>query len=267
MLIGSFINVLGLRYNSGLSVVKGRSRCFSCDKELSWYELIPFFSYVFLQGKCKTCKSKISLQYPVIELLTGLVFVGVVIRQYNLWYVYSSFENGLTYSVFLALYYFVVFSILIAITIYDYRHKIIPNSFVYAFIFLAILKLAFFVYLKYPNLETQDWYDILSPVILFIPFALLWLVSSGRWMGFGDAKLAFGIGALLGFTYGLGGIVVGFWAGALWSILLMLVYKIYKKDGSISMQSEIPFAPFLIFGTLLVFMFRLDILNFSLLFN
>ncbi len=262
-LIGSFLNVLGLRYNSGLSVSKGRSRCFDCDSPLKWYDLVPVWSFVFLKGRCRFCKSKISYQYPLIEILTGLVFVGIVVRQINLWSVYSTFENGLLYSALLSLYYFVVFSILIVITIYDYRHKIIPNSFVYTFIGLGLFKLLLFVYLKYPSLGREDWFDLFSPLMLFVPFALLWLVSSGRWMGFGDAKLAFGIGALLGFAYGVGSIVLGFWIGAIWSILLILNYKFLKRGQGMGMSSEIPFAPFLIAGTILVFMCRIDIMGVS----
>ncbi len=262
-LIGSFLNVLGLRYNSGLSVSSGRSKCFNCDTPLKWYDLVPVFSFLFLKGRCRVCKSKISWQYPLVEITTGFVFVGVVLRQIYLWNVFSSMQNGLIFSWVLGIYYCVVFSILIVITIYDYRHKIIPNAFVYTFIFLGLLKLLFFMYLKYPQLGKEDWFDLLSPVLLFLPFAFLWVVSSGRWMGFGDAKLAFGIGALLGFSYGLGSVVLGFWMGALWSILLLINYKVLKRGQNIGMSSELPFAPFLIAGTIIVFLSRVDIMNIS----
>lgn len=262
-LIGSFLNVLGLRYNSGLSPSSGRSKCFDCDTPLKWYDLVPVLSFVFLKGRCRVCKSKISWQYPLIEILTGIVFVGVLIRQMNLWSVYSSIPNGLIYSSLLTIYYCVVFSVLIVITIYDYRHKIIPNSFVYIFIALGLLKLFFFMYLKYPVLGTEDWFDLLSPVLLFAPFAMLWFFSGGRWMGFGDAKLAFGIGALLGFSYGVGSVVLGFWMGALWSILLIINYKILRRGQDVGMGSELPFAPFLIAGVIIIFLSRVDIMSIS----
>ncbi|KND52141.1 MAG: leader peptidase (prepilin peptidase) / N-methyltransferase [Parcubacteria bacterium C7867-003] len=262
-LVGSFINVLGLRYNSGLSPVNGRSRCLSCNAELKWFDLVPVFSFLFLLGRCRFCKSKISYQYPLVEFLTGLVFVGVVARQISLWPLYSNFENGMGYCIFLAVYYFVVFSLLFAITIYDFRHKIIPNSFVYWFIGLALFKLFLFMYIKYPGLDNQDILDLFAPLFLFIPFALLWYFSSGKWIGFGDAKLVFGIGALLGFVYGISAVVLGFWIGAIWSIIMLISSKLLKREDSVNMKSELPFAPFLIAGVIIVFLLRIDVMNIS----
>lgn len=265
-LVGSFVNVLALRFNSGLSYINSRSKCFSCDANLKWYELIPVLSFVLQRGRCRTCNSKISSQYPLIEFLMGLIFVGIFIRQTSLWPIYSEIENGIWYLLGLSVYYYFVFSLLVATTIYDYRHKIIPNAFVYLFIFLGLAKLILFIYIKYPLLGREDIFDLLSPFILFSSFALLWVVSRGRWIGFGDAKLVLGIGALLGFVYGIGAVILGFWIGAIWSILLLINYKILNK-GSISMNSEVPFAPFLIAGTILVFLFRFDVLSLSAFFG
>lgn len=270
-IIGSFLNVVALRYNSGMSVSKGRSKCFSCSKELKWYELIPIFSYVYLHGKCKTCKTKISAQYPIVEFCTGLVFVLIAVRQYSLWGVYGGFDHGLFYSLAFFVYYSLIFSLLIVISVYDFKHKIIPNEFSYTFIVLATLKLVMF-YLCRKNMGLGfsyiDYLDFLAPILMFLPFAMLWLVSGGRWIGFGDAKLAFGIGALLGLVSGVSAIVLSFWIGAVYGILMVIKGRFsLNPKKQLRMSSEVPFAPFMILATIVVFVTRIDVLGLGLLLN
>ena len=77
LLFGSLANVILLRFNTGESLVYGGSRCFSCMRKLMWYELVPLFSFLFLRARCRTCKSKISWQYPLVELGTGVLFLAV----------------------------------------------------------------------------------------------------------------------------------------------------------------------------------------------
>lgn len=260
LLVGSFLNVVIFRYNSNLSIVNGRSVCVYCNQKIRWYDLIPLFSFIFLRGKCRVCKMPISLQYPIVEFLTGILFAGIALRQYYYWYLFSAYQNGLLYSFLFFLYYCLVFCLLLVISFYDIKHKIIPNKLVYTFIVLAISKLFLFFYCFGFTKTLIDTLDILSPIILFIPFAVLWAVSSGKWIGFGDAKLAIGIGALLGFSLGLSSIIVAFWIGALWSVSLMMIDRFYRKN-SVTMKTEIPFAPFMVIALVLVFFTHIDVLN------
>lgn len=253
LIIGSFLNVVILRLNTQKSF-RGRSRCMSCQNKLSWYELAPVFSFLGLRGRCKNCKIKISWQYPIVELATGLIFTLLFLK--------FSIGDGLLDNFFTLsfivsyAYYAALFSILIVIAVYDVRHKIIPD--VLSFMFGALAFLGLFLFntdssLPFPPfaLRIPSILEFLSGLIIAAPFALLWLVSSGKWMGLGDAKLAIGLGWLLGLSLALSGVVLAFWIGAIVGIMLIIFSKKY------GMKSEIPFAPYLIFGSFLAFLFEL----------
>lgn len=128
LLVGSFLNVVIYRYNTGMSVVSGRSRCLTCAHTLRWFELIPVVSFVIQAGRCRECHSRLSWQYPAVELLTGLIFLRVF-----------QVVGGNAHNLELA-FWWLVFSILIVITIYDLRHKIIPDGLVGLLAGLAVLQ-------------------------------------------------------------------------------------------------------------------------------
>ncbi len=225
-IVGSFVNVVVLRYNTGLSFISGRSKCFSCGKTLEWYELIPVFSFLFLGGRCATCKSKISLQYPLVELSTGILFALVFLK----------FGSTLIFLYLLAI------SVLVAIFVYDLKHKIIPDGMV---LFFDIIAFVFFL-VSGPTL-VNFW----AGPTLFAFFAFFWLISGGKWMGLGDAKLALGVGWLLGMSIGISAIMLAFWIGAIVSLILLELQKLKISKFGLTMKSEIPFAPFIIFALLL----------------
>lgn len=229
--VGSFLNVLALRYNSGLSL-GGRSSCSVCGRKLRWYELIPVASFLFLGGRCSACRSRISRQYPLVEIWTGLIFATVP-------------------YVFLP-----VFCIYVVITVYDLRHKIVPDSLVYAAIALSIAVRWF---------EGGTALDWLAGPVLFAFFALVWLSTRGRAMGFGDAKLALSVGFLLGASAGFSAVIIAFWIGAGYGILL-IVSPLLRGDKRITMKSELPFAPFLVAGAWLGILLEPDLLHVSSLF-
>jgi leader peptidase (prepilin peptidase)/N-methyltransferase len=221
-----------------MGLVTGGSKCLACAKQLRWYELLPVCSFLLQRGQCRRCFSKISWQYPLVELVTGLLF----------WFSLRVF--GLTAILPL---YLVIMSLLIVITVYDLRHKIIPDGLVYAFIILSIV----------PALVSGDrgviWSHLLAGLVLFLFFFLLWRISDGRWMGFGDAKLAVGVGFLLGLSGGVSAIVLAFWIGAAIGVILLALSHWRWGRKRFNMKSEIPFAPFIVLGLLLNLLYHLNV--------
>lgn len=251
-IIGSFLNVVILRYNTGRSAVKGESQCFTCGKKLKWPDLFPIFSFLAFKGRCRHCKCKISWQYPVVELVTGLVFISVFAAKFSATYPISSL-------LYIA-YALVVFCLLIIISAYDFKHQIIPNGCAYLLAGLALLPVL------YKNLSCigdwsalanlSRWQDFLAGIILASFFAFFWAVSRGNWMGLGDAKLALGVGWFLGLPKSLLALAFSFWIGAAAGVTLMIVNKSKYK-----INSAIPFGPFLALGAFLAFIFGDTILK------
>lgn len=222
LVIGSFLNVVILRLNTGESLIRGGSRCFFCRNRLRWRDLIPVVSFIIHRGHCQYCHARISIQYPLVELLTGVVFFTVWLK------------IGLLFSIFS-----VLFSILIVISIYDIRHKIIPDSLVYLFIGFGLVHALF---------SGSLLFNYALPAILYsLFFASLWFFSKGRLMGFGDAKLVFGIGMMLSWPVSFWAIIFSFWIGGIFAIISMVAKKT-------TLKTEVPFGPFLSLGALVAFL-------------
>ena len=245
-IVGSFLNVVIYRLNTK-KTLGGRSMCMSCSSTIQWYDLIPVFSYIALKGRCRNCASHISAQYPVVEALTGLLF-GLLFYRFE-------YLISLDMSLFLInyFYYAVLFALLVVITIYDIRHKIIPDALSFLFGVFAFAGLFFLDSgLVFPRMPALI--ELLPGIALSLPFALLWLVSGGRWMGLGDAKLAIGLGFMLGLASLVPATLIAFWSGALYGLILIVL----RKAGP---RTEIPFAPFLVLGTLIAFIFQVSLNN------
>lgn len=267
MIIGSFLNVVIYRFNTGRGI-GGRSMCFSCNRTLTPLELIPFFSFIFQKGRCAKCKTKLSWQYPLVEMITGLLFALSFTRVFELE------PKGIIFNVPFV---WIIMSVLVIITVYDLRHKIIPDQFSYLFAVLAFFRI--FISLDGNNIIFPNIGVLFAGPLLALPFYLIWLVSKGRWMGLGDAKLSLGLGWFLAvYAPAFSPIVslisvflYSFWIGTAFFILVSLCAMILKGLGFknslpiLNMKSEIPFAPFLIVGLLIVFLLRYNIS--SLIFN
>ena len=237
--VGSFLNVLIDRIPREESVVKGRSHCEKCKKNLEWHDLIPLFSFIFLRGKCRFCRSSIGLYYPIVELTTGLLFVFsfLLLPDGSIKYQVLSIKYLLFW-----IYYFFIISSLIVIFFTDLKYGIIPDKIIYPAIFVSSLFLIF----QYPGIPISNF---LSAVGGFVFFFLLFLITKGKGMGFGDVKLVFLMGLFLGFPKIIAVLYISFLTGAIVSLILVLGKKKNFFGGTV------PFGPFLIFGTIIAWFF------------
>ena len=232
--VGSFLNVLIDRLPKGEQVLRGRSKCDYCKKTLRWFELIPLLSFVMQHGTCLRCHKKLSIQYPLIEFITGLGFV----------WIYLSFD----YSLIGLFAYWIIFSSLLVIFVSDLKYQIIPDSMVVAGIIGTIL--LFFSSKPY---ALNPMHFLLTAILSSTLFFLLWLVTKGKSMGFGDVKLAFLLGLLLGYPKIIVALYSAFLTGAIFGVILIL-------KGKRTLKSKIAFGPFLIVGALIAFLWSDTIL-------
>jgi len=227
LIIGSFLNCVIYRFEKKESFLKGRSYCPQCKHGLRWYDLIPILSYVLLLGKCRYCKKTISLQYPLVELATGLLFLAVFNPEHSVRTFYLLLTN----------------CFLIIIFVYDLRHYIIPDKVIFPAIGVSFVYISFLLFTGDYSLS-QFLNMIYSGFWPAFSFLSLFIISQGKWLGFGDVKLAFFMGILLGFPKILVALFLAFSIGGIIGVGLIIL-RIKK------IKSEIPFAPFLIVGTYL----------------
>lgn len=231
--VGSFLNVLVDRSETGESPFEGRSRCDFCKHKLSWYDLIPLISFVALNGKCRYCSKKLSAYYPVVELTAGVLFVLILFMQTGI----MNQESGIMDFTSLT-YHLLIISVLIVIFFTDLKYGIIPFSAVAFGVLVSLAYVLLNTYYLLPNL-------LLSGLGAFLAFLLLFLATRGRGMGFGDVVYVFLMGIILGFPKIIPGLYVAFITGAIVSLLLIALKKKKLKGDTI------PFGPFLVAGTII----------------
>ena len=226
-----------------LSIVKARSMCPNCKHVLGAKDLVPLFSWLALKGKCRYCKAKISKQYPVVELLTTVLFVfsGV----------FWNFDSNLAYlslAVWLA-----IITIFMALSVYDFKYMLLPDKMM---IFLVPLS-AIFAFIGFINSDKSLLSYVLQLLLsVFIAgglFYILYVISLGKWIGGGDVKLGLIIGIIL--------------SSALMSVLMLFIASVAGVIASIiinrgfNKKAKIPFGPFLIIGTYITVLFGSGILD------
>ncbi len=224
--VGSFLNLLADRLPKGEDVFTKPSHCDFCKHKLSALDLIPLLSFIFLKGKCRYCKKRLSLKYPVTELVTGLGFLGI----------YKYFD--ITSVPFLL----ILFSVLLVILLSDLWYFIIPDSMLVVGIVTTIVYKLFFQ-------STDFWFSLITGVAALLFFYFLHIVTRGRGMGFGDVKYAFLMGLLLGFPAVVISLYIAFLTGAGVGIILIII-------GSARLKTRIPFGPFLVLATAITFIWK-----------
>ncbi len=228
LFIGSFLNVCIYRIPSGSSIVKLPSSCGSCGHKLNFIDMIPVVNYVVNKGKCRYCGSHYSAQYPLIELLNGLLYVLVYIK------------FGLTLNSIL---YCIIISLLITISIIDLRHKIIPDGLNITGLIIGII---------YAIINKGIINSFIGALIGLGLFLLIAFITNA--MGGGDIKLM----AVLGFIFGIKGVLFitlfSFVLGAVISVILIILKIKSRKD-------EIPFGPFISLSALIYIFSGNEIIN------
>ena len=227
---GSFSNVCIYRLPQNISVIRGRSFCLSCKKKINWYDNIPLVSYIILTAKCRSCSTKIEFKYFLVELISGLNFLIIF------YFFGISIETLLliTLSIFFLIIYFI-----------DLKHFIIPNELTYPLMVLGFGKT--FI----PNQNYFIFPDYLNSLIGGVAgYTIIWLIiilykklRNIEGMGLGDAKLL----SAIGFWFGWYSIPYVIFLSSLSALLIALPSLINKSK---SMSSQIPFGPYLIFGTI-----------------
>lgn len=216
-MIGSFLNVVIYRIPKGESIVFPASKCQSCQNSLKWWHNIPIFSWLFLRGKCYFCKEKISAQYPIVELLTGVIFVALYFKLGLVWYL-----------PFIA----ASFAALFALVMIDFKYMAVPDNVNFAALIFAIVQPEFLMALLYASIAAGG---------LYLIGLLSSLLARKQAMGGADVIVAGTMGALLGFPN-------FFVALFLSALLAMIPALIWREKG-------VPFVPFLALATFIVYLY------------
>mgnify|MGYP001607695439 FL=1 len=271
--IGSFLNVVALRYRPTFKLLDfktlklylgGRSKCPVCDETLAWYELIPIFSFLIQKKKCRHCGHRISLQYPLIEILSGLIFVFVPL---------VLVASG--YTLMAILIWILIFLLFLLLSIIDFRQYIIPDSINLSLAVLGIILIITNYQLPITNYSFLGYYanlfdfwplsvvsgqlsvvinHLFAAFIAMLFFGAIILLTKGKAMGWGDFKLVGALGLILGWPDILMVLFLAFIIGAIFSVILLIGKK--KK-----IKEAVPFGPFLVVAASLTFFFGYQIID------
>lgn len=237
LFIGSFLNVCIYRIPKHENIVYVSSHCMHCGYNLKWYDLVPVFSYVFLGGKCRKCKEKLSIQYPLIELLNGVAYLLIFMYK------------GLTVD---SLLYCLLFSALLVLSVIDFRTYEIPDGICIFILALGLIRTV---------LNHTDWLNhVIGLLSVSIFLYLLYQVTKGRAIGGGDVKLMGAAGLFLGWKESILAFLLGCILGSIIHITRM---KIQASKGK-EVTNVLAMGPYLSMGILLSALFGQTFINWYL---
>lgn len=241
IVIGSFLNVCIYRIPEKTSIVVGRSHCMSCNKPIKWYDLIPILSFLFLMGKCRNCKTKISIQYPIIEALNGILYVLV-------FYIYG--WNNL-YEIILSSCYCLIISALIVLSVIDFKTNTIPFG-INIFILIVGFAEVFARYFLNGRRMDQIIEHLIGFLVVSLILFIIFYLSKGQWIGGGDIYLMAAAGLVLGWKL----VILAFFTGC---ILGAVIHPIRMKIKHV--DRVLAFGPYLSAGILLSILYGKQIVD------
>lgn len=234
IVIGSFLNVLIYRIPRHENIAVVRSHCMQCGYQLKWYDLFPIFSYLFLRGKCRKCKAKISVQYPLVEALNGILYVAVFA------FIYQQTTDSLLCCVL----YCMLGSALLALSVIDFRTYEIPVGFN---LFIGLLGVARIV------TDYENWLQyVIGGVSVSLFLLLLFVLSNGQAIGGGDVKLMAACGLLLGWK----SIILAFCIGCLLGGIIHPIRMKIAGEGRV-----LAMGPYLSIGVMIAALFGTQLIN------
>ena len=235
---GSFCNVCIYRLPLEQNVMRGRSYCPSCKGQIRWFDNIPFFSFIFLKGKCRKCNNKISIQYFIVEFISALSFLFI-------FYIYGISITTLL-LIILSIFFIIIFFI-------DLKHYIIPNELTFPLMLIGFVK-SFDPNLNpiFPNFINSLIGGIFGYFVIWSIIYFYKQVRKKEGMGLGDAKLL----SVIGFWFGWISIPFVIFLSSI-TALLFVIPSLIKKSKKLS--SQIPFGPYIIFSTLIYLIFESNI--------
>lgn len=243
LVIGSYLNVAIHRIPNGETTFRNRSKCPRCGTGIFWYDNIPVLSFIVLRGKCRACGQPISWRYPVVELLTGFLFVAVFYHLYA-----TTPDFGTPDSLLTLVAYLYFGSLMLATAFIDAAHRIIPNRITYPALIIGPLLLL--------SADVSRWRGILLGAVIGGGFLFLISLLKRDSMGGGDIKLGLVMGIFLGAP-----VVVALFISSLLGAVYGLALVAAKKR---NLRDALSFGPFLALGALLSFFWATPILNWYL---